>query len=128
MVTKHMQMKLSNDPRLMKKLIPDFALGCRRLGPGEGFLEALTADNVTVADSDIASFTEKGVRCKDGTEYEVDIVICATGFDVSFRPYFPIIGTSGKSLSEQWTPDPEAYLAMAAHGFPNFLSMSRTSP
>lgn len=113
---------LKDDPKLMKKFIPDFAMGCRRLGPGEGFLEALTAENVTVADSDIESFTEKGVRCKDGTEYEVDIIICATGFDVSFRPYFPVIGKGGKSLAEEWTPTPEAYLAMAAHGFPNFMS------
>ncbi|KAL5317709.1 hypothetical protein ACEPPN_014807 [Leptodophora sp. 'Broadleaf-Isolate-01'] len=122
MITTHMQRLLNHDPRLMKKLIPDFPMGCRRLGPGEGFLEALTAENVTVADSDIECFTEKGVRCKDGTEYEVDIIICATGFDVSFRPYFPVIGRGGRSLTEEWTPTPEAYLAMAAHGFPNFMS------
>ena len=122
MITKHMQKMLKDDPKLTKKLIPDFAMGCRRLGPGEGFLEALTAENVTIADSDIESFTEKGVKCKDGTEYEVDIIICATGFDVSFRPYFPVIGKGGKSLAEEWTPTPEAYLAMAARGFPNFMS------
>ena len=113
---------LNDDERLTKKLIPDFALGCRRLGPGEGFLEALTADNVEVADSDIDCFTKGGITCKDGKEYDVDIIICATGFDVSFRPYFPILGRGGRSLAEEWTPTPEAYLAMAAHGFPNFMS------
>ncbi|PVH71104.1 FAD/NAD(P)-binding domain-containing protein [Cadophora sp. DSE1049] len=121
MITKHMQGLLKNDPKLTKRLIPDFAMGCRRLGPGEGFLEALTAQNVTIADSDLESFTKQGLKCKDGTEYEVDIIICATGFDVSFRPYFPVIGKGGKSLAEEWNPTPEAYLAMAAHGFPNFM-------
>lgn len=114
--------RLRNDPVLTKRLIPDFAMGCRRLGPGEGFLEALTAENVTIAGSRAESFSEKGIRCEDGTEYEFDVIICATGFDVSFRPYFPIVGREGKNLSEEWTPIPEAYLAMAAHGFPNFFS------
>ncbi|KAH8589603.1 hypothetical protein B0O99DRAFT_725009 [Bisporella sp. PMI_857] len=121
MVEESMAKKLKNDPALVKRLIPDFPMGCRRLGPGEGFLEALTAENVTIAESGAATFTEKGIRCEDGAEYEVDVIICATGFDVSFRPYFPIIGRSGKTLSEEWTPTPEAYLALAAHGFPNFL-------
>ncbi|KAH8684370.1 hypothetical protein BGZ60DRAFT_367323 [Tricladium varicosporioides] len=121
MVEKSMAERLKNDPVLTKQLIPDFAMGCRRLGPGEGFLEALIAENVTIARSGAASFSEKGVTCEDGTEYEFDVIICATGFDVSFRPYFPIVGREGKNLADEWTPTPEAYLAMAAHGFPNFF-------
>jgi hypothetical protein len=50
------------------------------------------------------------------------VTICATGFDVSFRPYFPVIGQGGVHLADHWSSDPEAYLAMAASRFPNFLS------
>jgi hypothetical protein len=50
------------------------------------------------------------------------VTICATGFDISFRPYSPVIGQGGVHLADHWSSDPEAYLAMAASRFPNFLS------
>lgn len=112
---------LGHDPELMKKMIPDFPLGCRRLGPAEGFLECFSQPNVTLAEGSIETFTEKGIKTSTGQEYEADIIICATGFDVSFKPYFPVVGVNGKLLSEEWAQDPKAYLAMAARGFPNFM-------
>lgn len=78
---------------------------------------------MTLAEGDIVSLTPNCMKSTTGQEYQVDVIICATGFDHSFRPYFSIIGRSGKSLRETFTPLPEAYLALAAHGYPNFLSM-----
>lgn len=113
---------LKDDPKLVKKLVPDFPVGCRRLGPAEGFLEAFHKDNVELGEGDIEAFTENGLRTRDGREYTADVIICATGFDVSFKPQFPVIGREGLSLKEAWKDDPAAYLALAAHGFPNFMS------
>jgi cation diffusion facilitator CzcD-associated flavoprotein CzcO len=48
-------------------------------------------------------------------------MICATGFDTSFRPRFSIIGRGGKDLREEWVDEPRSYLSIAAHGFPNYF-------
>ncbi|KAL2797340.1 hypothetical protein BJX66DRAFT_348949 [Aspergillus keveii] len=117
----HMKERLGNDPKLVNRLVPTFPVGCRRLGPAEGFLEAMLQPKVTLAEGQIACFTEKGIRTDQGEEFNVDVIICATGFDVSFRPYFPVIGQDGVDLADHWSSDPEAYLAMAASKFPNFL-------
>lgn len=114
---------INNDPELMKKVMPDFAMGCRRLGLGEEFLLALTTDKVSLANSGIESFTERGIKCEDGTTMDFDVIICATGFDVSFRPPFEMIGREGRRLGDEWDSEPQAYLALAASGYPNFLSM-----
>ncbi|OAL54590.1 FAD/NAD(P)-binding domain-containing protein [Pyrenochaeta sp. DS3sAY3a] len=120
MVEGKMREKLAKAPSLQKQLIPDFAMGCRRLGPGDNFLEAFVEGSAVLAQGDITSFTETGIKTTTN-EYDVDIIICATGFDVSFRPYFPIIGRNNASLADTWAEDPEAYFALAAHGFPNFF-------
>jgi cation diffusion facilitator CzcD-associated flavoprotein CzcO len=119
--SERMKTILKNDSRLVKRLVPTFPMGCRRLGPAEGFLEAMQESNVTLPESAIKEFTRNGILTEDGVEYSVDVIICATGFDVSFRPYFPITGRDGRSLGDEWAKDPEAYLAMAAAGFPNFM-------
>lgn len=48
--------------------------------PGAGFLESLLRDNVTTFTQGLDKITEKGFISPDGTEIEVDVIICATGF------------------------------------------------
>jgi cyclohexanone monooxygenase len=97
-----MRTKLHN-PDLENVLIPDWAVGCRRLTPGTNYLESLNDSNVRVVYGEITQITETGVICDDGSgEHAVDVLICATGFDTSFRPRFPLIGTAGESLSTAW--------------------------
>lgn len=115
---------LKNDTRLVERLVPSFPMGCRRLGPAEGFLEAFHEPHVELAEGEIASFTERGLRTADGKEWEADVIICATGFDVGFKPFFPVIGRGGVSLADEWDVDPAAYMASTANGFPNFMSKS----
>ncbi|KAK1767240.1 putative sterigmatocystin biosynthesis monooxygenase stcW [Phialemonium atrogriseum] len=110
-----------NDPYLEKKLIPEWSVGCRRLTPGVNYLESLTKPNVEVVYGEITNVTERGCVCDNGQEYPVDVLICATGFDTSFKPRFPVVAPSGENLQERWAVDPESYLGLAAHGFPNYL-------
>ena len=56
-----------------------------------------------------------------GKEYAVDVIICATGFDTSYLPRFPVIGSNGQSMAEVWKDEPTSYLGLAAPGFPNYL-------
>ncbi|EME89783.1 uncharacterized protein MYCFIDRAFT_78439 [Pseudocercospora fijiensis CIRAD86] len=51
--TKQMAEKLNHDPVLCEKLIPKYELGCRRITPGSGYLEAFTQSNVHLTNSEI---------------------------------------------------------------------------
>lgn len=57
----------------------------------------------------------------DGKEHPTDMLICATGFDTSFRPCFPPIGREGRDLAQEWELEPRSYLGLAASGFPNYF-------
>ncbi|KAI8629794.1 hypothetical protein F5Y19DRAFT_431985 [Xylariaceae sp. FL1651] len=109
------------DAYLESKLIPDWSIGCRRLTPGVNYLESLTKPNVEVVFGEINSITERGCLCENGNEYPVDVLICATGFDTSFRPRFPIVSNTGENLQDKWANDPQSYFGVAAAGFPNYL-------
>ena len=47
--------------------------------------------------------------------------ICATGFDVSFTPFWRLIGKNGVALAEQWKDDPQAYFSICAANMPNYF-------
>ncbi|KAF2179966.1 FAD/NAD(P)-binding domain-containing protein [Zopfia rhizophila CBS 207.26] len=119
-----MEKKLSRKPELIEKLIPDWEVGCRRLTPGLGYLEALCEDNVdVVANIEIAEVTETGITDANGVHREVDVLVCATGFDVSFKPHFGLVGRGGRDLSKDvaWGENPQAYLTLAIPDFPNYF-------
>jgi cation diffusion facilitator CzcD-associated flavoprotein CzcO len=86
-----------------------------------GYLEALGKENVEVVYGEITHITERGCVCDNGNEYPVDILICATGFDTSFKPRFPIVAPNGKNLQDVWKEEAQSYLGVAAAEFPNYL-------
>ncbi|KAK7204234.1 flavin-binding monooxygenase [Myxozyma melibiosi] len=117
------------DPALVEKLIPSWSVGCRRITPGRNYLESLSDPKVEVVFSMVSEVTEKGCKVLSGSEHEMDVLIMATGFDTSFKPRFPVIGRDGKSLAEVWEGNPQAYLGIAASGFPNyFVSLGPNCP
>jgi len=126
-VTERMKAKLQNET-LERLVIPKWGIGCRRLTPGVNYLDTLVSEKVSVVYGDIQRITEQGCVCDD-KEYPVDVLICATGFDTSFRPRFPIIGLGGKNLADVWADEPKSYLGLAAPGFPNyFMFIGPNSP
>ncbi len=124
MVTSYMSNALGDDKRLCDALIPKFELGCRRLTPGVGYLECLRAPNVTVVTNRIVEVVPKGLRTVSGEMIEVDAIVCATGFNVSFCPRFPLVGREG-NLQDLWSQAfPKAYMSCAVPGLPNYFSTS----
>jgi cation diffusion facilitator CzcD-associated flavoprotein CzcO len=126
--TNEMKTKLGENSPLIKHLIPTFAVGCRRPTPGNGYLEALGQPNVKVETAQIQEIVPKGIKLVTGEIILVDIFICATGFDLSFCPRFPVIGRHGISLADAWKERPQAYLSMATQDFPNYFSMRLSEP
>ncbi len=126
--TKMMHDRLNNDPRLIEKLVPDFPVGCRRITPSDGYLHAIQQPNAGFDFSPIVKITEKGIETAEGVE-EFDLIICATGFDSSFRPHWDVFGRNGVPLSEKWVNEPEGYLGICAPDMPNyFMSVGPNSP
>lgn len=67
----------------------------------------------------IACITPKGIRTVDGVEREVDVIVCATGFDVSWRPRFKFVGRNGFELDAAWAEEPRSYLSICLENMPN---------
>lgn len=123
-VREFMTMMLGGDERLCKLLIPTFPIGTRRVTSAPGYLEALRKDNVEVVAGDIRRFVTEGIEMVDGQLLKADAIICATGFDLSFRPRFPLVGREG-NLQDIWKDStPEAYMSVAVPGMPNYFSKS----
>lgn len=81
-------------------------LTSRRPTPGNGYLEALLQPNVhTFTSGMLQRVTSKGFIDSEGTEHECDIFVCATGFDTSFRPRFPVV-VDGVNVQERWREYP----------------------
>ncbi|GMK58644.1 hypothetical protein CspeluHIS016_0600860 [Cutaneotrichosporon spelunceum] len=124
--TETMKHKVARKPEVADALLPDFPVGCRRLSPGPGYLEALCEDNCSLVTDKIEAFTPAGIRTADGTEHELDIIICATGFDVTLIPAFPIIGRGGVNIQELWARESRTYLGMFSPEMPNAFNVLTT--
>lgn len=48
-------------------------------------------------------------------------VVCATGFEVSYRPQYPIIGRNKVSLADKWADEPLSYMSLACPDIPNYF-------
>ncbi|KAI2643381.1 flavin-binding monooxygenase [Xylaria nigripes] len=120
---KVMRERLASKPEIAEFLIPSFGVGCRRLTPGPGYLEALGESNVEFLTEGITNITPSGVRLQSGREVFLDVLVCATGFQVSEAPPFTITGRGGLTLAERFRPFPEAYLSLAVDSFPNYFTV-----
>lgn len=109
------------DERLLKGFTPKFEVGCRRITPGDPYMKAIQEPNVDVHFTHVERITPDGVIGGDGVERKVDTIICATGFDVTYRPRFPVIGKNGVNLQDKWSVCPEGYLGLGVPDMPNFI-------
>ncbi|KIX08875.1 uncharacterized protein Z518_03532 [Rhinocladiella mackenziei CBS 650.93] len=121
LVTKMMTERLGHHPQLTEYLIPDFALGCRRMTPGSGYLESLIQPNVQVVCQSVERITENGVVDGFSVHHEADAIICASGFDTSFSPHFQVTGRNGRDLQKTFGDFPKARMGIMAEGFPNLF-------
>ncbi|MGX6509018.1 flavin-containing monooxygenase [Rhodococcus sp. SJ-2] len=122
------------DKATAQALKPWYKRLCKRVGFHDEFLPTFNRDNVELVDTDgrgIERLTRDGVVV-GGTEYKVDALIFATGYDVSSsytrRAGFDIIGRDGIHLSDKWKSGPRTFHGLQSHGFPNcfFLGYTQT--
>ncbi|HJQ03256.1 MAG TPA: NAD(P)/FAD-dependent oxidoreductase [Jatrophihabitans sp.] len=111
------------DPGLRAKLLPDYALGCKRVLLSNDWYPTLARPNVELITEPIARITEHGIVTADGRERPADVLVVATGF----RPTEPPIADrirngAGRTLAEAWTVNGlQAYKGSTVSGFPNLF-------
>ena len=109
-------------------LMPDFALGCKRLVVGTDYYETYNRANVSlvnVKDTPIERITPKGMRVA-GQDHELDAIVFATGFDAIAGPILniDIRGRGGVAIRDKWARGPSCYLGVMPAGFPNLFTVT----
>jgi len=107
----------------------DHPFAAKRPPIDTGYFETFNRPNVALIDvraNPIEAITPKGVRLRDGTEYELDIIIFATGFDAMTGPFqrMDIRGRGGQTLTQAWEAGPRNYLGLQVAGFPNLFTIT----
>lgn len=110
------------DPALRSAVIPDYALGCKRILFSNDYYPVLTLPQVELETAGIAEVREHSVITADGCEHEVDAIIYATGFHVidGFER-LAIVGRDGRKLQDAWRDGVQTYLGITVSGFPNLF-------
>jgi cyclohexanone monooxygenase len=118
------------DPETARLLTPtEYPFGVKRVPLDSGYFETFNRPHVHLVDvksNPIAQITADGVRLQDGTEYEVDAIVYATGFDAMTGPInrIDIRGRGGRLLRDKWEDGPRTYLGLTTAGFPNLFMMT----
>ncbi|KAL9004644.1 MAG: hypothetical protein Q9188_002535 [Gyalolechia gomerana] len=106
---------------LREKLTPHYPFSCKRIIVSDDYYPALNQSNVVLETESIDEVIPTGVRMKDGTMHDVDVLILATGFRTTDFLYpMKINGTNGACLEDAWAQGASAYLGITVPGFPNF--------
>ncbi|PCD26089.1 hypothetical protein BFJ63_vAg15083 [Fusarium oxysporum f. sp. narcissi] len=138
-----------SDPVLREKLRPKNEFGCKRPLFLNDWYPMFNQANVELVTEKPIRITEHGIVSKSpqllddedlkdqpvgayevrvGKEpaeevtRDIDVLIWGTGFDMEdWGGRFSVNGINQVNLSQQWGSYPEAYWAIAVHGYPNFF-------
>jgi cyclohexanone monooxygenase len=117
--------EIVKDPETARKLTPTDAYAKRPICNLD-YYETFNRDNVTLVstkENPIIEITPRGVLTDDGVEYELDVLVFATGFDAVDGNYhqMDIRGRGGRTIQQHWKDGPTTYLGVATTGFPNMF-------
>jgi cation diffusion facilitator CzcD-associated flavoprotein CzcO len=116
------------DPATAAALKPYYPYGCKRPTFHDEYLPAFNKPHVTLVDTaprGVKKINENGV-VHDGTEYPLDVLIYATGFQwMATSTFNMIVGRDGRSLRDKWESEgTKTFLGLHSFGFPNLFIVS----
>jgi cation diffusion facilitator CzcD-associated flavoprotein CzcO len=122
--------EIVKDPDTAARLKPYWGKHCKRVCFHDDYLPAFNQPNVHLVDTEgrgVDRITPDGLVV-DGVEYPVDLIIYASGFEVTTdlhqRLGFDPKGADGVALSERWAQGAHTLHGVLASGFPNMLLIS----
>ena len=122
-----------HDPAVAEMLTPkDHMFGSKRLPCESGYYEVYNQDNVLLVDvrkAPIERITPTGLRLEDGSQFDFDVIIFATGYDAVTGSLnrIDIRGVGGESLKDKYAGGPRTYMGISSHGFPNLFTVNSAS-
>ncbi|MER5390012.1 NAD(P)/FAD-dependent oxidoreductase [Saccharopolyspora sp. NPDC002686] len=120
-----------DDPATAERLKPWYRYGCKRPTFSDEYLQTFNRPNVTLVDTadhgGVERITERALVV-GGTEYEVDCIIFATGFEVgksdAMTGRLPVHGRDGIGLLQSWaTGGVRTLHGFCSNGFPNLFHL-----
>lgn len=122
--------ELVGDPETAEALKPYYASWCKRPAWSDDYYPTFSRSNVKLVDVPLGveRITETGVVA-GGAEYEVDLIIFASGFEASNPSVwelvrFPLVGRNGVSLNDYWSDAFRTLHGVLVHNFPNYLQLT----
>ena len=116
------------DPDTADALKPYYPWGCKRPTFHDEYLPTFNLPHVHLVDTapvGVEKINENGI-VHDGKQYDLDVMIYATGFRWMATSTFNMIkGRGGRSLSEKWQDEgTRTFLGLHSEGFPNLFIIS----
>jgi len=113
------------DPKTAAALKPFYPYGCKRPTFHDEYLPTFNLPHVHLVDTaprGVTSINERGV-VHDDTEYPLDVLIYATGFQWMATSTFNMItGRGGQTMRDKWqTEGTKTFLGIHSNGFPNLF-------
>lgn len=123
--TRYVKQELGDRTDLIEKVLPDYPPYGKRILLDNGWYRTLRRPNVHLVTERIREITAQGVLTEGGELHELDVLVCATGFQATrFLTPMDIRGRSGQSLRELWNDDDaRAYLGISVPDYPNLLML-----
>ncbi|MBA4859204.1 Predicted flavoprotein CzcO associated with the cation diffusion facilitator CzcD [Nocardia farcinica] len=112
------------DRALRRKLTPDYGFGCKRPSVSNHYYRTFTRSNVDLITSGVASIDATGITDTEGIHRQVDVLILATGFEMSQSPAVfrkrPVKGRDGFDLADFYEHErAKAYEGVSMPQLPN---------
>jgi cyclohexanone monooxygenase len=117
------------DPDTAELLAPKgYPIGTKRICVDTEYFATYNRPNVKLVDvrsTPITEITPDGLRTGD-TEYALDVIVFATGFDAMTGALakIDIRGVDGVALRDEWAAGPRTYLGLMSAGFPNLFMIT----
>jgi cyclohexanone monooxygenase len=119
-----------HDAATAEALKPYFASMCKRPTWSDTYYQTFNRPNVTLVDcpQGVDQITEHGIVA-NGVEYEVDLIIYGSGFEVTHSSLFqivrfPIVGRDGVTLEEHWADSYRNVHGTMIHNLPNYFQLT----
>ncbi len=117
------------DATVAEGLKPYYRYLCKRPLFHDEYLPAFNNPKVTLVDcpGGVEEITARGAIA-NATEYELDCIVYATGFEAELTPFprragHPIVGRDGITIEEKWKDGASTLHGMTTNGFPNLFLM-----
>lgn len=118
--------EIVEDPATAESLKPWYMFMCKRPCFHNEYLSSFNLPNVHLVDTHGKGITEigpKGPRF-EGREFELDLLIYATGFEVQKTgTYNAIVGEGGIELNDKYRDGVRTVVGVHTHGYPNLFVM-----